>query len=170
MAVLRDGRVAQVYRKQCLPNYTVFDEDRYFAPGDAPCVFDVDGVRFGVVICEDIWFAEPAARAKSAGAQVLLVPNGSPYHTRQQALRRAQVAARARETGLPVVYVNRVGGQDELVFDGASFVMDAGGTRRRSSCRRGTRRSRSSSSTARCRGPCAARSIRRWSRTSTRRW
>ncbi len=128
MAVIRDGRVMQVCRKQCLPNYTVFDERRYFTPGNTPCVFDVDGMRFGVVICEDIWFPEPAAGAKRAGAQVLLVPNGSPYHTRQQALRREQTAARASETGLPIVYVNRMGGQDELVFDGASFVLDADGT------------------------------------------
>ncbi len=127
MAVIRDGHVAQVYRKQCLPNYTVFDEQRYFAPGNAPCVFDVDGVRFGLVICEDIWFPGPAARAQVAGAQVLLVANGSPFHTRQQALRRKQAVARACETGLAVVYVNRVGGQDELVFDGASFVVDADG-------------------------------------------
>jgi NAD+ synthetase len=127
MAVVRDGRVTQVYRKQNLPNYTVFDEERYFEPGDAPCVFDIEGVRIGLIICEDVWFAEPAARAKAAGAQLLVVPNGSPYHTRQQALRRAQVEARTRECGLPIVYVNRVGGQDELVFDGASFVLDADG-------------------------------------------
>ena len=127
MAVIRGGRVEQVYRKQCLPNYTVFDEQRYFAPGNAPCVFDVDGVRFGLVICEDVWFPAPAARAQGAGAQVLLVANGSPYHTRQQALRREQAAARAGETGMSIVYVNRVGGQDELVFDGATFVLDADG-------------------------------------------
>ncbi len=128
MAVLRDGRIAHVYRKQCLPNYTVFDEDRYFTPGDAPCVFDVDGVACGLIICEDVWFAEPAAQARAAGAQVLVVPNGSPYHTKQQGLRLQQVASRARENQLPVVYVNRIGGQDELVFDGASFVVDAAGT------------------------------------------
>jgi len=128
MAVIRDGRVADVYRKMNLPNYTVFDEERYFEPGTAPCVFEVDGVRCGLIICEDVWFPGPAQLAAAAGAQVLIVPNGSPYHTRQQALRRAQVEARAKETGLPVVYVNRVGGQDELVFDGASFVMDADGS------------------------------------------
>ncbi len=127
VAVLRDGRVAGIYRKQRLPNYTVFDEDRYFEAGDAPCVFDVEGVRCGVVICEDAWFAGPAAQAREAGAQLIIVPNGSPYHTLQQAARAMQIAARARETGLPFVYVNRVGGQDELVFDGASFVMDATG-------------------------------------------
>jgi NAD+ synthetase len=127
-AILRDGRVADVYRKQMLPNYTVFDEDRYFEPGNAPCVFDVAGVRVGAIICEDVWFPGPAAQARAAGAEVLVVPNGSPYHTRQQALRRDQVAARARETGVPIVYVNRTGGQDELVFDGASFVMDSDGS------------------------------------------
>jgi NAD+ synthase (glutamine-hydrolysing) len=90
-------------------------------------VIEVAGVRVGVIICEDVWFSGPARAAQQAGAQVLVVPNGSPYHTRQQALRRDVVAARARETGLPIVYVNRVGGQDELVFDGASFVVDGKG-------------------------------------------
>ena len=126
-AVLAGGKVAHVYRKQCLPNYTVFDEERYFQPGRAPCVFEAGGVRFGLVICEDVWWPGPARQAREAGAQVLVVPNGSPYHTGQQALRRETVGARARENALPVIYVNRVGGQDELVFDGASFVTDAGG-------------------------------------------
>lgn len=127
LAVLRDGRVAGIYRKRRLPNYTVFDEERYFEPGTSPCVFDVDGVRCGIIICEDCWFPEPAAEACKAGAQVVIVPNGSPYHTSQQAARRTQIEARVRENGVPFVYVNRVGGQDELVFDGASFVMDAAG-------------------------------------------
>jgi NAD+ synthetase len=128
LAVLRDGRVDAVYRKQKLPNYTVFDEERYFDAGTGPCVLDVGGVRIGFVICEDCWFPGPSRQAADAGAQVLAVINGSPYHTRQQTLRRQQVAARARETTLPFIYVNRVGGQDELVFDGASFVVDAAGT------------------------------------------
>ena len=127
LAVLRDRRVAGIYRKRHLPNYTVFDEERYFEPGIAPCVFDVDGVRCGVIICEDCWFAGPSAESRKAGAQVVIVPNGSPYHTSQQAARRTQIDARVRETGVPFVYVNRVGGQDELVFDGASFVVDAAG-------------------------------------------
>lgn len=127
VAVIRDGRIIAGYRKHTLPNYTVFDEQRYFAPGTEPCVFDVAGVRVGVVICEDIWFPEPARRSRDKGAELIVVPNGSPYHTRQQSLRREVVTARAVETGCPVVYVNRVGGQDELVFDGASFVVDAGG-------------------------------------------
>jgi NAD+ synthetase len=126
-ALLRKGGVEAIYRKYELPNYTVFDEDRYFEPGTEPCVVDIAGVRVGIVICEDIWFPGAASRARGAGAQVIVVPNGSPYHTRQQALRRDVVNARARETGLPVVYVNRVGGQDELVFDGASFIVDATG-------------------------------------------
>src|SRR5215472_2643198 len=126
-AVVRGGRVAASYHKRELPNYTVFDEDRYFEPGGDPCVFDVAGTRVAVVICEDIWFPRAARAAHDAGAQVIVVPNGSPYHTRQQELRREVATARARETGLPIVYVNRVGGQDELVFDGASFVVDGRG-------------------------------------------
>jgi NAD+ synthetase len=127
-AVLRDGRVAAIYRKRELPNYTVFDEQRYFQPGGDACVIDIAGVRVAVVICEDIWFPGPARKAKEAGAELIVVPNGSPYHLRQQALRREVVTARVSETGLPVVYVNRVGGQDELVFDGASFVVAGDGT------------------------------------------
>jgi len=127
LAVLRDGRVAGIYRKQHLPNYTVFDEERYFEPGSAPCVVDIDGTAVGLLVCEDVWYPGPARQAKEAGAQIVVVANGSPYHTRQQAARRAQLAARARETGLAFVYVNRVGGQDELVFDGASFVVDPAG-------------------------------------------
>ena len=127
VGVLVGGRVVTVYRKHMLPNYTVFDEQRYFTPGTEPCVIDVAGVRVGIIICEDVWFAGPARAAREAGAQVLVVPNGSPYHTRQQALRREVVTARARENEMPIVYVNRVGGQDELVFDGASFVVDRSG-------------------------------------------
>ncbi|MEP6997767.1 MAG: NAD+ synthase [Betaproteobacteria bacterium] len=127
VAVIRDGRIIGVYRKQTLPNYTVFDEQRYFIRGTEPCVFDVGGLSVGVVICEDIWFSEPARLTRDAGAQLIVVPNGSPYHTRQQALRREVVVARAAETQRPIVYVNRVGGQDELVFDGASFIVDRGG-------------------------------------------
>jgi len=127
-ALLRNGRVEAVYRKQLLPNYTVFDEERYFEPGDQALVFAVDGLRVGLLICEDVWFPGPARRARDAGAQILAVINGSPYHTRSQAQRLGQVGARARDTGLPVVYVNRTGGQDELVFDGASFVVGRDGS------------------------------------------
>src|SRR5689334_19440057 len=86
-AVLREGRVQAVYRKQRLPNTTVFDEERYFLPGREPCVFDIAGTRVGVIICEDVWSPEPAAQSRAAGAEVLVVINGSPYHTRQHALR-----------------------------------------------------------------------------------
>ncbi len=127
LAVLRDGRVTAVYRKQYLPNYTVFDEERYFEPGSAPCVIDLDGTKLGLIICEDVWFPGPATQAQKAGAHVMVVINGSPYHTQQQAARIEQIKARVAETGLPFLYLNRVGGQDELVFDGASFVMAANG-------------------------------------------
>jgi NAD+ synthase (glutamine-hydrolysing) len=127
LAIIRDGRVIDVYRKHCLPNDTVFDEERYFEPGTAPCVFDVDGARIGVIICEDVWFAGPSRATRDAGADLIVVANGSPYHTSQQALRLAQLRARASETGRPFLYVNRVGGQDELVFDGASFALAADG-------------------------------------------
>jgi NAD+ synthetase len=127
LAIVRDGRVREIYRKQHLPNYTVFDEERYFEAGSAPCVVDVEGLRCGFIVCEDMWFPGPARQAKDAGADVIVVANGSPYHTKQQATRGERAVARVRETGLPLVYVNRVGGQDELVFDGASFVVDAGG-------------------------------------------
>ena len=127
LAVLREGRVTDIYRKQHLPNYTVFDEDRYFEPGRAPGIVDVDGTPVGLLVCEDAWHPGPAKQAKDAGARVVVVANGSPYHTQQQAARRAQIEARARENGLPFIYVNRVGGQDELVFDGASFVAAANG-------------------------------------------
>ena len=127
LAALSEGQIVAVYRKRELPNYTVFDEQRYFEPGVDACIIDVAGVRVGLVICEDIWFPRAARQACAAGAQLIVVPNGSPYHTQQQALRRGVVTARARETGLAIVYVNRVGGQDELVFDGASFVVDGAG-------------------------------------------
>ena len=126
-ALLRNGRVEAVYRKQWLPNHSVFDEVRTFVPGDCPMVFEVAGRRFGVVICEDIWQPGPAEQAAMAGAELLLVLNASPYHKDKLVLRHGVVREQARATGLPVVYVNLVGGQDELVFDGGSFAMDAEG-------------------------------------------
>ena len=126
-SVLTGGRIAHTYRKFSIPNYAVFDEARYFSPGHAPCVFEVRGVRFGLNVCDDVWHAEAPRAAAAAGAQVLLVPNASPFHLGKQGERREIMAARVRETGLAVVYCNRVGGQDELVFDGASFVLGADG-------------------------------------------
>ncbi len=127
--VLHQGRQVGCARKQLLPHYDVFDEQRYFVPGSEPFVIEA-GQRLGVLICEDLWQPEPAAGLVAAGAEVLVCLNASPFD-RRKASRRLEVArARARETGCPVWYVNQVGGQDELVFDGASFVLDASGQRR----------------------------------------
>jgi NAD+ synthetase len=126
-ALIRDGRIAAVARKHDLPNYEVFDEKRYFAPGAEPCVFELKGVRFGLTICEDVWTPKAPAMAKAAGAQVILSINASPYHKKKQASRHEVFREWIRDTGLPMVYVNLVGGQDELVFDGASCVLDARG-------------------------------------------
>lgn len=125
--VYRDGiRVAE-YAKQELPNYQVFDERRYFSPGKEACVFELQGHRLGLTVCEDIWHDGPALAARQAGAGLLLNLNASPFHQGKQAERMAIVGARVRDTGLPVLYVNTVGAQDELVFDGGSFVMNADG-------------------------------------------
>ena len=151
-SVILDGRIAAVYDKRNLPNYTVFDEARYFESGSEPCVFGVNGVRFGVNICEDTWGEQPPAQrgsrdevavgvnicadswhaeapraAREAGANVLLVLNASPYHMGKQQVRYEVMRQRVRETGMPLIYANLVGGQDELVFDGASFVLDRNG-------------------------------------------
>ncbi len=126
-SVLRDGKISATYHKFKLPNHTVFDEVRYFTPGTAPCVFEHEGVKFGINICADIWEQAAATQAKRAGAQVLLALNASPYHIHKQATRHAAIAERIRETGMPMLYTNMVGGQDELVFDGMSFVMNRDG-------------------------------------------
>ncbi len=126
-SVVRNGRVVTTYLKRKLPNYNVFDEERYFDSGTEPCVFEHEGLRVGVNICADVWEEPSALAAKQAGAQLLLVLNASPYHMNKQQTRYEVVRDRAAETGLPVVYANQVGGQDELVFDGASFAMDAAG-------------------------------------------
>ncbi len=121
--VLRDGRPVAHYRKQLLPNYSVFDEERYFEAGTEAATFKINGIRLGLTICEDLWGAQPAARSRSAGAEVLLAINGSPYEIRSQQKREDVVRKRLAETGIPAVYLNLVGGQDELVFDGGSFAM-----------------------------------------------
>ncbi len=126
-AVLQHGKVAAIYHKQKLPNHSVFDEMRTFKAGDASCVFECEGVRFGLNICGDIWEPGPAELAAAAGAQVLVVPNASPFHVSKRAERRHVVSQRIDATGIPLVYCNLLGGQDELVFDGASFVMDGKG-------------------------------------------
>ncbi len=125
---IRDGKVAAVYRKQRLPNYGVFDEKRYFLAGADPCVVDLKGVPVGITICEDAWGTDgPLVQAARAGARLLVNLNASPYDYTKVHRREAEIGARAREAGVPAVYVNMVGGQDELVFDGASFVVDASG-------------------------------------------
>lgn len=123
--VLRDGCRIAGYRKHCLPNYGVFDERRHFTAGSQACVFDQSGIRIGITLCEDIWQPGPAAKACEAGAQLLVNLNASPFHVGKQAEREAQTRRRAVENSVPVCFVNCVGGQDELVFDGASFAVSA---------------------------------------------
>jgi NAD+ synthase (glutamine-hydrolysing) len=124
---LRDGQQLLNYRKRELPNYKVFDEKRYFKPGAEVGLLEIKGIRIATLICEDIWEAAPARAAQAAGAQLIVVINGSPYSLNYQQRREAVVRERIAETGLPVVYLNLLGGQDELVFDGNSFVMNARG-------------------------------------------
>ena len=127
VALLQGGALTGVTAKVELPNYGPFDEKRVFLPGPPPEPLTLNGVRLGVPICEDIWFPAVPARLKERGADMLLVPNGSPFELGKDARRLALAHARVAETGLPLAYLNRVGGQDELVFDGASFVVGPGG-------------------------------------------
>ncbi|HHB12703.1 MAG TPA: NAD+ synthase [Chromatiales bacterium] len=124
---LRDGRILGTYHKALLPNYLVFDEKRYFTPGTTPCVVEVQGVRVGLTICEDIWQPGPARQSVEAGAQLIVNINASPYHTRKHREREQVLAARVGDLHVPIVYVNLVGGQDELVFDGESLAMGRDG-------------------------------------------
>jgi NAD+ synthase (glutamine-hydrolysing) len=130
-SLLARGKVVATYCKRELPNYQVFDERRYFASGrdanQGPLVFDCAGTRVGVLICEDAWFDEPARTAKAAGAQVIAVINASPFHLDKAGERETRMGERARAVGLPLLYSHLVGGQDEVVFDGASFALDADG-------------------------------------------
>ncbi|MEM7433125.1 MAG: NAD+ synthase [Pseudomonadota bacterium] len=127
-AVFENGTEVARYRKQLLPNYAVFDEERYFAKGSGATVFRGGGMALGLTICEDIWRPGPMARARADGAKCIISINGSPFETRSQERREANVAARVSEAGIPLVYLNMVGGQDELVFDGGSFAMNADGS------------------------------------------
>lgn len=126
-AALRDGQVLAEYRKRELPNYSVFDEKRYFVTGEDVALFEQGGVCFSLAICEDVWFDQPVADAAAAGAQVVLNLNGSPFHRGKSLQREQAITALAQRHALGIVYVNQVGGQDELVFDGASFVVDGRG-------------------------------------------
>ncbi|GAB3478117.1 NAD+ synthase [Polaromonas eurypsychrophila] len=139
--VLREGAVIASYAKRELPNYQVFDERRYFTPGQGVCVFEAgegaDAVRIGLLICEDAWFDEPARLAKEAGAEMLAVINASPFHVGKGGERELMMRERVLATGLPMVYAHLVGGQDEIVFEGRSFALQADGTLagRAESCR-----------------------------------
>tara|TARA_R110001606_G_scaffold11354_2_gene49109 strand:+ start:89372 stop:91015 length:1644 start_codon:yes stop_codon:yes gene_type:complete len=122
-SLIADGQCLASYFKHHLPNYSVFDEKRYFVEGKEPCVVDYKGIRFGITICEDIWFAGPSAQAVDGGAEIILNLNASPFSQGKWQLREMQVKQRVIETGVPIVYVNQIGGQDELVFDGRSFAL-----------------------------------------------
>ena len=126
-SILQDGEVVASYHKHILPNHSVFDEERYFVSGTEPLVFTHEGVRFGILICADVWESSPVELSAQAGAQVLLALNASPFHVNKQAARHEVLRERVKEAGLPIVYTNMVGGQDELVFDGGSFVLDSEG-------------------------------------------
>jgi NAD+ synthase (glutamine-hydrolysing) len=125
--LVRDGQVCASYYKQVLPNYSVFDEKRYFTAGDEPCVVDIAGVPVAISLCEDMWRAGAMASAAAAGAQLVISLNASPYHLNKRDERIAMMRQRITESALPIIYVNLLGGQDELVFDGDSFVVDAQG-------------------------------------------
>jgi NAD+ synthase (glutamine-hydrolysing) len=127
-AILREGRVVQIAHKHALPNYGVFDDKRYFEPGHAVTVTTLRGVRIGVLICEDAWRPEPVAAAARAGAELVIVINASPFDMAKQARREAMLAERARETGCAIAYLNTVGGQDEVVYDGASLLVNGDGS------------------------------------------
>ena len=124
VGVIHEGQLLAEYDKQCLPNYQVFDEKRYFHAGSKPCVVELHDLAVGLTICEDIWHAEPVAGAKAAGADILININASPFHRGKQSERLSRVAGCARAHQLPILYVNQIGGQDELVFDGGSFAVD----------------------------------------------
>ena len=125
--VIRDGQVIARYTKQYLPNYQVFDEKRYFVAGNESCTFECKGVKVGLLVCEDLWFKEPVRQVKEAGAELVVSLHASPFHKDKPARRHEIIRERCSEAGLPVLYVNQVGGQDELVFDGGSFAMNANG-------------------------------------------
>ncbi len=128
LAVIYRGKVIATYKKQCLPNYQVFDEKRYFHAGNQPCVINIRGMDVGFTVCEDLWEPGPMAQAAAAGARIMININGSPFHVGKLADRRKVMAQRQREAAIPIIYVNQIGGQDELVFDGCSMALDGDGT------------------------------------------
>ena len=124
---VEEGRIKHIVLKNNLPNYGVFDEKRIFASGPLPEPVEFRGRKIGIVICEDIWFAPAAEHLKAQGAELILSPNGSPYHCKKHAMREDVLTARVKETGVPIVYVNQLGGQDDLVYDGGSMVYNEKG-------------------------------------------
>lgn len=127
VAVIEKNNLTQIARKRCLPNYSVFDEKRYFIASDESCVFKAKEIQIGICICEDIWYADPVKQAVAAGAQLIINPNASPFHRNKTLEREEVIRQRVSEVNVPIVYSNMVGGQDELVFDGQSFVFAANG-------------------------------------------
>lgn len=125
--VLRDGEVVAQYAKQMLPNYGVFDEKRYFVSGEEMVVYDCKGISVGLLVCEDLWFDAPAKQLKAAGAEVIISINASPYHVNKPSLRQQVIKERCSDVALPILYVNQIGGQDELIFDGGSFAVNNDG-------------------------------------------
>lgn len=128
-SVIHQGSIIASYAKQELPNYTVFDEKRYFTFGASPCVFTLNNIPLGLLICEDGWFPGPTKQAVDSGAKILISINASPFDRNQARARETMLAQRAHEVHVPIIYVNLVGGQDELVFDGGSMVINEGGQR-----------------------------------------
>ncbi|AYD43191.1 NAD+ synthase [Yersinia rochesterensis] len=127
LSLFADGKLQGRYFKQQLPNYGVFDEKRYFSAGHQSCVVELKGYRLGLLICEDLWFDGPVDAVKAAGAEIVLSINASPYNREKPYIRKTLMAAHCQRTGLPLVYLNQIGGQDELIFDGCSKVFDAAG-------------------------------------------
>jgi NAD+ synthase (glutamine-hydrolysing) len=127
VSLLRNGEIVANYSKQCLPNYSVFDEKRYFKAGNGPTITTIKDIPVALVICEDLWFAEPMAQAAKAGAKLIISINASPFEKSKPVIRQQTMAQRAKEGKLPIVYVNLVGAQDELIFDGGSMVLNQKG-------------------------------------------
>lgn len=125
--VINGSQVIAVYHKHQLPNYDVFDEKRYFTPGSDACVVDIEGVKIGITICEDIWFAEPIKKSREAGAELVININASPYQFGKTRQRLEVLRQRVAEQNIPIVYTNQIGGQDELVFDGESLCISKEG-------------------------------------------
>ncbi len=128
-AVIKNGKIIATYNKQELPNYTVFDEKRYFHSGNSACVFQLHGIKIGLLICEDLWFPHPVQKTVEQGAELIIALNASPFDYNKSQIRESLLIERARQSRLPIVYVNLIGGQDELVFDGGSMVVDNTGQR-----------------------------------------